>query len=148
MNLGDILRFVENAERPLNQLALDEVIPVEILYKMWKQLGFSHASADYNHLEAEIGRSLGCRYDAINQKFKAILNKTVRASSIVECINSLIRPYLFLKKVVPDKFLDLLQFYFNTRKYRRSRKSERVGKSPVELLTGMQYPSVLALLGY
>ena len=147
-NLGDILRFVKNAEVSLNRLALDEVIPVEILYKMWKQLGFSHASADYNHLEAEIGLSLGCRYEAIHQKFKAILNKTVRASSIVECINSLIRPYLFLKKVVPDKFLDLLQFYFNTRKYRRSRKSERVGKSPIELLTGMQYPSVLALLGY
>lgn len=147
-NLGDILRFVKNAEVSLNRLALDEVIPVEILHKMWKQLGFSHASADYNHLEAEIGLSLGCRYEAIHQKFKAILNKTVRASSIVECINSLIRPYLFLKKVVPDKFLDLLQFYFNTRKYRRSRKSERVGKSPIELLTGMQYPSVLALLGY
>lgn len=148
VNLGDILRFVKNAEVSLNRLASDESIPIEIVHKMWKQLGFSHASADYNHLEAEIGRSLGCSYDAIHQKFKAILNKTVRASSIVECINSLIRPYLFLKKVVPDKFLDLLQFYFNTRKYRRSRKSERVGKSPVELLTGMQYPSVLALLGY
>jgi len=90
---------------------------------------------------------VGFTYDDIHQKFKAILNKTVRASSIVECINSLIRPYLFLKKVVPDKFLDLLQFYFNTRKYRRSRKSERVGKSPVELLTGMKCPSVLSLLG-
>jgi len=147
-NLGDILRFVKNAEISLNRLASDESISVEILHKMWRQLGFSHESADYNYLESEIGLSLGCNYDAIHQKFKALLNKTIRASSIVECINSLIRPYLFLKKVVPDKFLDLLQFYFNTRKYRRSRKSERVGKSPVELLTGMQYPSVLALLGY
>ena len=147
-NLGDILKFVKKAEVALHRLASDESIPVEIVYKMWKQLGYSYSSAEYNHLEAEIGTSLGFGYDDIRRKFKAILNKTVRASSIVECINSLIRPYLFLKKVVPDKFLDLLQFYFNTRKYRRSRKSERVGKSPIELLTGMQYPSVLALLGY
>jgi len=147
-NLGDILKFVKKAEISLNRLASDEMIPIEILHKMWKQLGYSPSSAEYNHLEAEIGTSLGFTYDDIHQKFKAILNKTVRASSIVECINSLIRPYLFLKKVVPDKFLALLQFYFNTRKYRRSRKSERVGKSPVELLTGIQCPSVLALLGY
>lgn len=117
-NLEDILKFVKKTEISLNRLASDKIISVEILYKMWKQLGYSCSSAEYNHLEAEIGTSLGFGYDDIHQKFKAILNKTVRASSIVECINSLIRPYLFLKKVIPDKFLDLLQFYFNTRKYR------------------------------
>ena len=61
-NLGDILKFVKNAELSLNRLASDESIAVEILYKMWKQLGYSYSSAEYNHLEAEIGTSLGWFY--------------------------------------------------------------------------------------
>lgn len=74
------------------------------------------------------------------------MKNVVRASSMVECINSLIRPYLFLKKAVPNKFLLLLQFYFNTRKYRRSQKPERVGKSPFELLTGNEHENPLEIL--
>ena len=62
---------------------------------------------------------------------------------MVEFINSLIRPYLFPKKAVPKKFLALLQFYFNTRKFRRSRKPERIEKTPIELLTGEKFGNPL-----
>jgi hypothetical protein len=147
-NLCEILNFVKMAEISMGKLAVKENIPVETLRKMWKQLRYSYKSAEYNYLEADIGSSLGSRYNDIRNKFDMFIAKTVRASSIVECINSLIRPYLFLKKAVPGKFLALLQFYFNTRKYRRSRKPERVGKSPVEMLTGNNYPNPLAILGY
>lgn len=106
-------------------------------------------SAEYNYLEGEIGMLLGKRYDEIREKWRLLMTKEiVSASSIVECINSLIRPYLFLKKVVPDRFLDLLQFYFNTRKYWRSRNPVRVGKSPVELLTKKEYKNPIELLDY
>ena len=101
-----------------------------------------------NCLEAEIGLLLGSRYHYIHKEFNSIMSKTVRASSIVEYMNSLIRPYLFLKKAVPGKFLALLQFYFNTRPYRRSRKADRVDKSPVEMLTGKTYLNPIAILGY
>ena len=77
-----------------------------------------------------------------------MLKQIVRASSLVKCMNSLIRPYLFLKRADPGKFLDLLQFYFNTRKYKRSRVSDRVGKSPIELLTRCSYENPLNILGY
>ena len=72
----------------------------------------------------------------------------MKASSIVECVNSLIRPFINLKKNVPDKFFSLIQFYINTRKYRRSGRNERVGKSPIELLTGKEYDEPLTILGY
>lgn len=80
----DFSKAVCSAERSAyKDIKIEEKsIPLEIVHKMWKQLGFSHVSADCNHLEAEIVRSLGCSYDAIHQKVKAILNKTVRASSI------------------------------------------------------------------
>ena len=131
----------------MQKLAFDENIPIEVVKKMWEQFRYSSSSAKYNYLEAEIGLALGSRYEDIRKKFAVFMSKIVRASSIVECVNSLIRPYLFLKKVVPGNFLDLLQFYFNTRKYRRSRKPERVGKSPVEMLTGKVFPNPLSILG-
>jgi len=68
------------------------------------------------------------------------------SSSIVENINSQIRPYLFLKRVLKGKFLYLLQFYLNTRKYLNSRVKERKGKSPIELLTGKNYGNWLDIL--
>jgi tetratricopeptide (TPR) repeat protein len=147
-NTSEILQFVKKAETLMDRLSTEENIELEVLKKMWKQLRYSPESAEFNILEAQIGESLGTRYEEIHRKWDEIMANVVRASSMVECINSLIRPYLFLKKAVPSKFLALLQFYFNTRKYRRSRKPERVGKSPIELLTGVTYGNPLEILGY
>jgi hypothetical protein len=147
-NLHDILYFVKKAEIQMQEFEAKENIPEDVLRKMWKQLRYSSTSAKYNYLEAEIGVLLGNRYDEIREKWDCFITKIVRASSIVECINSLIRPYINLKKSVPAKFFSLIQFYFNTRKYRRSDRRERVGKSPIELLTGKEYADPLTLLGY
>jgi len=147
-NLHDILYFVKNAEIKIQNFSTKECIPEEVLRKMWEQLRYSSASAKYNYIEAEIGVMLGDRYDEIRMKWDCFIKQIVRASSIVECINSLIRPYINLKKSVPAKFFSLMQFYFNTRKYRRSGRKERVGKSPIELLTGNEYADPLTILGY
>ncbi|MEM9148867.1 MAG: hypothetical protein AAGB19_00125 [Cyanobacteria bacterium P01_F01_bin.3] len=41
-----------------------------------------------------------------------------------------------------------LQFFINHRRFIRSQVSERVGKSPTELLTGLPHPHWLELLGF
>ena len=143
-----LIKFVETAYKQMQMIADHEGVSMDILSLMWEQKGYSVDSSQYNIIEAKIGSLLEGRYESIREKFHEMMDKVIRASSIVECINSLIRPYLFLKRVVNDKFLDLLQFYFNTRKYTRSRRSERIGKSPVELLTGKEYQHPLGILGY
>jgi len=42
----------------------------------------------------------------------------------------------------------LLQFFLNHRRFLRSERPERVGKSPAELLTGKAHPHWLEMLGY
>jgi len=42
----------------------------------------------------------------------------------------------------------LLQFFLNHRRFLRSEWSERVGKSPAELLTGSYHLHWLEMLGY
>lgn len=147
-NSDNLLHFVKEAENLMRDLSEKENIDIGILKKMWEQQQYSYSGVKYNALEAEIGTLLDTRYTEIHEKWNEMIKGIVRASSIVECINSLIRPYLFLKRAVPKKFLDLLQFYFNTRKYTRSRVSERIGKSPIELLTGDFYEDPLTILGY
>ena len=99
-------------------------------------------------MEYRLGELLGNNYESARQEFSRILDHTKRASSLVENLNSRIRVYMNLKRMVPEKYFILLKVYFNTRKYHRSRVAERIGKSPLELMTGKEYPEFLGALGY
>ncbi|MDD4941948.1 MAG: hypothetical protein PHQ13_00240 [Rhodoferax sp.] len=46
------------------------------------------------------------------------------------------------------EYLDLLQFFLNHRTFLHSRVSERVGKSPKQLMTGQAHPHWLTMLGF
>jgi hypothetical protein len=62
------------------------------------------------------------------------LDSVVKASSLVEMVNSLIRPYLnSYKGQITQETLNLIMFYHNHRRYK---SGKRQGKAPIELLTG------------
>ena len=62
------------------------------------------------------------------------LDTVVKASSLVEMVNSLLRPYLNSSKgQMTQETLNLIMFYHNHRRYKGGR---RQGKAPIELLTG------------
>ena len=62
------------------------------------------------------------------------LDAIVKASSLVEMVNSLIRPYLNSSKgQITQETLNLIMFYHSHRRYKGGK---RQGKAPIELLTG------------
>jgi hypothetical protein len=62
------------------------------------------------------------------------LNSIVRASSLVEMVNSLMRPLLnSCKGQITQATLNLIMFYHNHHRYK---SGKRQGKAPMELLTG------------
>ena len=62
------------------------------------------------------------------------LGTILRASSLVEMVNSLIRPYLnSCKGQITQETLNLIMFHHNHRRYKRGK---RKGKAPIELLSG------------
>jgi hypothetical protein len=67
---------------------------------------------------------------------------TPRSSSMLENLNSRLRRYFFLRRHLGNAYLSLLQFFLNHRVFMRSRRADRVGKMPKQLLTG---PSPCAL---
>jgi len=70
----------------------------------------------------------------IQKEIFSRLDNIVQSSAMVECINSIIRPYLnTCKNNVSQGLLNLIMFYHNHRRYR---DGVRKGKTPMEILTG------------
>ena len=73
-------------------------------------------------------------YDSIKSQVYMRLDQIVQSSAMVECINSIIRPYLnSSKNHVTQEMLNLIMFYHNHRRYIAGK---RKGKTPFEILTG------------
>jgi hypothetical protein len=100
----------------------------------------------YWQRESAIRQKLGGHFHALREAVTAIARDVVRASSLVENLNSRLRRYIFLGHHLSEDYLDLLRFFFNHRTFLRSDRPERVGKSPVELLTGERPPHWSVLL--
>ena len=74
--------------------------------------------------------------EEIQKEVYSKLDKIVQSSALVECINSIIRPYLnTTKNHVSQELLNLIMHYHN---YRRYCDGVRKGKTPMEILTGKE----------
>lgn len=146
--LPQMLSFLHRMEESLGTAAQEKGIPPEAFHIMYRQKAFHTSSCECSQMEYRLGELLGDSYASTKEEFCRILEHTKRASSLVENLNGRIRVYMNLKRMVPEKYFILLKVYFNTRKYHRSRIPERTGKSPLELMTGNEYPEFLEALGY
>jgi hypothetical protein len=97
---------------------------------------------------AALQETLRGRYHGVCADVQELSNRVVRASSLVENLNSRLRSYFFLRRQLGNDYLTLLQFFLNHRRYLRSEDPSRTGKSPAELLTGEPHAHWLELLGY
>lgn len=88
------------------------------------------------------------QYYLVDLEVKKVIKNTLRASSVIENLNSRLRPYFFLRKSFGQQSLDLLKFYLNHKTFMRSDHPERVGKSPAELLSKKSHPLWIEMLGY
>jgi hypothetical protein len=98
--------------------------------------------------EAALRVALRGRYYGVCADVEELSAGVIRASSLVENLNSRLRNYFFLRRQLGADYLVLLQYFLNHRRYLRSEQARRVGKSPTELLTGEPHPHWLELLGY
>ena len=98
--------------------------------------------------EAALRATLRGRYHGVCADVQQLSEQVVRASSLVENLNSRLRAYFFLRRQLGGDYLALLQFFLNHRRYLRSEAPSRVKKSPAELMTGEPHAHWLELLGY
>jgi len=97
----------------------------------------------WNRLRAK----MRCKFHTLLDAVSRAMAHTPRSSALVENLNSRLRPYFTLRRHLGNSYLDMLRFFLNHRRFMRSRRAERNGKSPRELMTGQGHPHWLTLLG-
>jgi hypothetical protein len=104
-------------------------------------------SPAYWHGRGRLRSQLGGQFHAVFTAVSQAMEHTPRSSSLVENLNSRLRNYFTLRRRLDTPYPDLLRFFLNHRRLVRSRRAERQGKSPRELMTGQDHPHWLTLLG-
>lgn len=100
----------------------------------WYYRPYAHRSQKMQraYLTALVGLEYWSRrienFAEVQQEVYAALDQVVRASSAVECFNSLLRPYISVKKHLSPGFLALIALYWNTHPL-----TQRGHKTPLEL---------------
>jgi hypothetical protein len=144
----DLLAFAGILDERLADVALRRKVSPQLTHAVCELLGTDPKQPAYWRREAQLRRELRGRFHAVQTDVRRVLAETPRASSIVENINSRLRNYFFLRRHIGNAYLDLLRFFLNHRRFLRSDRPERVGKSPRELLTARPHLHWLEMLGY
>jgi hypothetical protein len=142
-----ILAFAWQLEEDLTHLAAEYKVAVGVVRELLDVQTLDKRQPLRWQKEAALRQRLGGRFYALAQAVRELSSQVVRASSIIENLNSRLRNYFFLRRHVGAGYLELLQFFLNHRRFLRSEHPERVGKSPAELMTGQPHPHWLEMLG-
>src|SRR6266853_1247497 len=143
-HLDEILAPFAQAESLHGELL--DLVPQQILDALvlaWhhEHLSYQSSAKQKRYHQHESQQWLDVAEGLLDNQFeprKAIvfekLDSIVQASSLVELVNSFIRPYLNSSKgQITQETLNLIMFYHNHRRYK---SGKRQGKAPIELLTG------------
>jgi len=143
-----LLAFVKQLDGDLQALAEACAVPATLVEEVRQVLSLASHRPERWQGEQELWSRWGARYGLVRGAVAEMLEHVVRASGVIENLNSRLRSYFFLRRHLGEDYLRLLQFFLNHRRFVRSERPERVGKSPAELLTGQTQPHWLELLGY
>ena len=143
-----LLAFVAALDQDLAALAEEFVVPVATVRSIVQVQALPGADPQRWQRQADLWRQVGACYWPLHEAVADVVSRVVRASSVIENLNSRLRNYFFLRRQLGPDYLVLLQFFLNHRQFQRSEHPERVGKSPAELLTGAPHAHWLELLGY
>ena len=147
------LPLLAQALHPLAQAWGEEAVRVvcRLRQALHEVAGPAWLPAQRRQLEQAITASLawanahlGPQLPTLQRLLAAILAQWPRTSSAIECLNSLLRPFLNGRKQVDQGFLELFRFYHNTHRFVRG---QRAGASPLELAGGPTIADPLAFLG-
>jgi hypothetical protein len=143
-----LLAFADVLDQRFVDLAARFDVPTHLVHAVCQLQGLDPNHAAHWQRRARLHQQLGAGLHALEQAVREVMAETPRASSIVENLNGRLRNYFYLRRHIGHGYLELLRFFLNHRRFARSERPERVGKTPAELLTGQPHRHWLELLGY
>ena len=144
----DLLAFAGVLDERLADVAARFNVPLFLVHAVCELRNLDKNLPRYWQRRAQLQKTLIEKFHSIEIAVNDVIAETPRASSIVENLNSRLRNYFFLRRHIGNDYLHLLRFFLNHRRFQRSDRPERIGKSPAELLNGKAHPHWLQLLGF
>jgi hypothetical protein len=144
----DLLAFACQLDQDLTAVAAAFQVPLETTLAVFNVELLPLGGPSRWPREAAQRSQLGSRHFPLREATTEVARQTVRASSLVKNLNSRLRNYFALRRHLGPDYLALLQFFLNHRRFLRSERPERAGKSPAELLSGSPHLHWLEMLGY
>jgi len=144
----EFLAFAKELDENLDRLGSEFQCSSDLLRGVLQLLSRDECDSRRYKEEAVLRQRLRGRFFEVCEAVDQVRSRTVRASSLVENVNSRLRGYFFLRRHLGADYLALLQFFLNHRRFLRSECPQRVGRSPAEVLTGIPHPHWLTLLGF
>jgi len=137
--------FLDRLHRQLEQAEPDPALRTELV-RLWclrrqrPRVGAAGAPGGSRHV-AHLVQMVVCQkraagWAASYRRVSRVLRQTVRASSAVEGMNSVLRMHQARHRTVTQEMLDLKRLYWNSRPFR---EGKRKGRCPYELL-GLRLP--------
>jgi hypothetical protein len=132
--------FLDRLHKQLNQLSLSPLLRDALVHLWWlrrrlPKKSVETAPAGYSHAAYLVQQVLCAKLDPnwreSYRQVAAVIRRTVRASSVVECMNSVLRMHQARHRTVTQPMLDLKRLYWNTRVFRAGK---RKGQCPYEHL--------------
>jgi hypothetical protein len=128
------LSFLEDVQARLTAAVPDAALR-EALVERWR---LRHRESRDTSLgvvkeivQTELCRKLDARWEVAYARVRSVLGQAVRASSAVECVNSVVRMQQARQRNVSQGMLDLKRLWWNTRRFGAGK---RKGASPLQLL--------------
>jgi hypothetical protein len=144
----EMLSFAVRLEQECQRLAETFAVPLAWVRALLEVQARDARDPRRWQAEAALRQQLRGRFHDLQEAVATVVQRTVRASSVIENLNSRLRNYFTLRRQLGPDYLALLQFFLNHRRFVRSAHPQRVGRSPAELLRGQAQPHWLELLGY
>ena len=143
-----LLAYADVLNKKFIPIAKKHSLSLTTIWKMCELQRCKQGSDHYAIRSLPLQFKLNKKYDEVEDAVIAAMNSTERTSSLVENLNSRLRPYFFLRREIGNGYLDLLKFYLNHTPFMRSENPERVGKSSAEILMNCPHDHWLSLLGF
>ncbi|MBA3238661.1 MAG: hypothetical protein H0T62_10000 [Parachlamydiaceae bacterium] len=144
----NLLEFVPHMEMCFYEIAQEFEVSLSDVIDVYQLKGLASSNRRRWEKHNELRARLGGNFYWIESLVDNVLDDTFRANSLVENINSRLRNYFTLRRELGGEYLEFLQFFLNHRRFMRSKYTERVGKSPAELLMGEKHKHWLEMLGF
>jgi hypothetical protein len=140
------LTFLDRMQRQLTTAEPRAELREALLRRWWLQRQSAMVAAEVPGggrwlaaalVQTEYCRKLAANWEESYRTVAAVLRHTVRASSAVECMNSVLRMHQGRHRTVTQPMLDLKRLYWNCRPFQ---SGKRQGRCPYELL-GLRLPT-------